>query len=478
MSLADIEPSTGSGATFQRIDPMTGGVASTAPAMTVAQATAAVDRAAAAFPAWSQTPPIERRRLLNRAADLLEQRAPDFAKVITAETGSTKPPIMHNMLLGVTNLREAAAITTQIGGEVIPSNRPGVHAMAIRRPVGVVLGITPWNGTMSLSTRSIAVPLACGNTAVMRGSELSPATHVMFGEVLAEAGFPDGVVSVVVNAPADGPEIVRTLVAHPAVRRVNFTGSTKVGRIVAEIAAQHLKPVLLELGGKNSFIVLEDANLKDAVDAAVFGTFMYQGQVCMATGRIVVIDSVADAFAARMAERTAALKVGDPRTDADVALASMIGEVPAAATKALIDDAVAKGATLLTGGELTGNFMRPAVLDHVTPNMRIYYEEAFGPVACIVRCKDPEQALAIANDSEYGLSGSIFTGDVTRALDMAARWQTGAVHINGATLAVEAHTPFGGVKNSGYGRFGGAWAIPEFTEVQTVTINRDQRYPF
>jgi acyl-CoA reductase-like NAD-dependent aldehyde dehydrogenase len=205
---------------------------------------------------------------------------------------------------------------------------------------------------------------------------------------------------------------------------------------------------------------------------------MYQGQVCMATGRIVVAEAVADAFASRMAERTAALRVGDPRKDSEVVLASMIGEAQAMATKALVDDAVAQGATLLTGGELTGTFMRPAVLDHVTQSMRIYYEEAFGPVACIVRARDAEHALEIANDSEYGLSGSIFTGDVTRALDMAARWNTGAVHINGATLAVEAHTPFGGVNQSGYGRFGGAWAIPEFTDLQTVTINRDQRYPF
>lgn len=459
--------------TFERTEPLTGTVASTAPAMTVDEASAAVDRAAAAFPAWSTTTPDERRRLLNRAADILERRIPDLQRLMTAEVGATRAWVHHNTVMGVNNLREAASMTTLVGGDVIPSNKPGVLNLAMRRPLGVTLGIAPWNGTMSLATRSVAVPLACGNTAVMRGSELSPGSHLLLGEVFAEAGFPDDVVSVITNDPADGADIVTALVEHPAVRHVNFTGSTKVGRIVAELAAKHLKPVLLELGGKNSLIVLEDADLDAAVDAAVFGSFMYQGQVCMTTGRIVAHEAVADEIAQRVAERAAALRVGDPREDDDVQLACLIGEPQAAAVSQLVEDAVARGARVLAGDERDGVYVRPTVLDGVTPDMRIYYEEAFGPVASIVRARDAEHALEIANDSE-----SIFTHDVTRALDLASRFETGNVHINGPTLAVESQTPYGGVKDSGYGRFGGTDSIREFTTVQLVSINQDQHYPF
>ena len=240
--------------TFERLNPMTGEVASTARAMTVAEAAAVAERADAAFPAWSATGPSARRALLTKAADALQAKAPAFVAAMMAETGSTQGWAMFNVSLAADVIREAAALTTQIGGEVIPSDRPGCLAMALREPVGVMLGIAPWNGPVVLGVRALAVPLACGNTVILKASETCPRTHQLIVEAFEEAGFPDGVVNIVTNAPADAEEVVGALIDHPAVRRINFTGSTAVGRVVAQRAAAHLKPVLLELGGKAPFV--------------------------------------------------------------------------------------------------------------------------------------------------------------------------------------------------------------------------------
>ncbi len=275
------------------------------------------------FPPGRKTGPTERRALLLKAADILEARTPDFISRATRETGATAGWIGFNVHLAAGMLREAAAMTTQIAGEVIPSDVPGSFAMAVRQPVGVVLAIAPWNAPVILGVRSIAMPLACGNTVVFKASELCPATHHLIGEVLKDAGFPAGVVNVITNAPDDAPEIVEVLIAHPAVRRVNFTGSTRVGRIVAMTAAPYLKPVLLELGGKAPMVVLDDADLEAAVEAAAFGAFMNQGQICMSTERLVVDDRIADAFVATFAAKAASLLAGDP-AKAEVVLGSVV----------------------------------------------------------------------------------------------------------------------------------------------------------
>ncbi|OVZ55838.1 salicylaldehyde dehydrogenase [Pigmentiphaga sp. NML080357] len=465
-------------ATFVRRDPVTGAESTRAVAATVADARAAADAAAAAFPAWAALAPNERRRLLNRAADLLENRTPEFIDRMIAETGATRGWAGFNAHLAAGILREAAAMTTQISGEVIPSDVPGSLAMAVRQPVGVVVGIAPWNAPIILGTRSIAMPLACGNTVVFKVSELCPATHHLIADVLREAGLPAGVVNVVSNAPDDAPAVVEALVAHPAVRRVNFTGSTRVGRIIAQTAARYLKPVLLELGGKAPLLVLDDADLDAAVDAAAFGAFMNQGQICMSTERLVVDDAVADAFAAKFAAKAAALPAGDPRRD-DVVLGAVVTAEAVQRIRRLIDDAVSKGAKLVAGGQIEGNIMAATVLDKVTPAMEIYGEESFGPVVCIVRVSGVEEAIRVANDSEYGLSSAIFSRDIARAMEVAKRIESGICHINGPTVHDEAQMPFGGVKASGYGRFGGKAGINEFTELRWITVQTTPRhYPF
>ena len=454
---------------FDRIDPVTGALASRTPAMTIAEASAAADRAAAAFPAWSAIGPSARRALLTRAADALASRADAFVAAMMGEIGATEGWARFNLMLAVGIVREAAALTTQVGGEVIPSDKPGCIAMALREPVGVILGIAPWNAPIVLGVRAIAVALACGNTVVLKASELCPRTYGLIAEAFDEAGLGDGVVNLVTNAPADAPEIVGALIDHPAVRRINFTGSTRVGRIVAVRAAQNLKPCLLELGGKAPLIVLDDADLDEAVKAAAFGAFMNQGQICMSTERIIVVDTVADAFAAKYRDKVATMAVGDPRAG-NTPLGAVVAAKTVAHVVSLVDDALAAGAEQLTGGAADGVLMPAHVIDRVTPAMRLFRDESFGPVVGIIRARDEAHAIELANDTDYGLSAAVFTRDTARGLRVARQIRSGICHINGPTVHDEAQMPFGGVGASGYGRFGGKAGIDAFTELRWITI--------
>lgn len=445
--------------TFQRLNPVTGTVASTTPAMTPAEACGIVAAAAAAFAAWSGSGPTARRLALNAAAAALESNGDALVAAMIAECGAHEGWARFNLGLAVSMLREAAALTTQIGGEVIPSDKPGCLALALREPAGVVLGIAPWNAPLILAVRAIAVPLACGNTVVLKASEICPMTHALIVAAFADAGFAPGVVGLVTNAPADAGEVVGALIDHHAVRRINFTGSTIVGRIIAMRAAANLKPCLLELGGKAPMLVLADADLDEAVKAAAFGAFMNAGQICMSTERIIVVDAVADAFIAAFAAKVAtmhAVAVVDVKTVAHV--------------KALVDAAVADGATLVAGGAADGVVMPAHVVDHVTPAMALFRDESFGPVVGISRARDEEHAIELANDNDYGLSASVFTRDVARGLKVAKAIKSGICHINGPTVHDEAQMPFGGTKASGYGRFGGKAGIDAFTELRWITI--------
>jgi vanillin dehydrogenase len=466
------------GKTFERKDPMTGAVATRAAAATAEDAVRAVDAAAAAFPAWASMTPGPRRHLLLKAADVMEQRAGEFVELMRVETGATAGWAHFNVKLASDMLREAASMTTQVTGEVIPSDRPGCIALAVRQPAGVVVGIAPWNAPVILGVRAIAWPLACGDTVILKASEMCPGTHRLIGAILRDAGLPRGVINIVTNAAADAPKVVEALIAHPAVRRINFTGSTRVGRIIAETAARHLKPVLLELGGKAPMVILDDADVDEAVNAAAFGAFMNQGQICMSTERIVVDEAIADTFVERFSAKSASLPAGDPRSG-NVVLGSIIGREAANSIDALVKDAVGKGAKITAGGKLDGTIMTATVLDRVTPGMRIYSEESFGPVVCVVRAKGVDDAVRIANDTEYGLSAAVFGQDIARALSVANRIQSGMCHINGPTVHDEAQMPFGGVRSSGYGRFRGKAGIDEFTELRWISIQTTPiHYPF
>ncbi|MBB3945299.1 acyl-CoA reductase-like NAD-dependent aldehyde dehydrogenase [Rhizobium skierniewicense] len=466
-----------SGRTYDRINPYTGDVATTAAAASLGDARRAIEAAATAFPAWSKTGPGERRKILLKAADIMESKVEEFSELVTAETGATGPWGAFNVMFAASILRESAAMTTQISGEVIPSDKPGSLSMGMRQAAGVCLGIAPWNAPVILGTRAIAMPLACGNTVILKASEQCPGTHRLIAQCLVDAGLPAGVINVITNAPEDAPGIVEHLISDERVRRVNFTGSTKVGRIIAELCGRHLKPALLELGGKAPLIVLDDADIDGAVNAAAFGAFANMGQICMSTERLIVHEAVADEFVAKLTAKARSLPAGDPR--GHVVLGSMISAQAAAKMDELTADAISKGAKLVAGGKREGSVVEATLLDGVTPDMRLYSEESFGPVKPVIRVSSEDEAIRIANDTEYGLSSAVFSRDIKRALSVAGRIESGICHINGPTVSDEAQMPFGGVKGSGYGRFGGKSGIAEFTELRWITIeDPNQHYPF
>ena len=456
-------------AQFERLDPMTGDVATRAAAATIADANAAADAAEAAFPSWSARGPNERRALLSRAAIALEARGGDFVAAMMAETGATEGWVRFNLMLAASMIREAASLTTQVAGEVIPSDKPGCIALAIREAAGVVLGIAPWNAPIILGVRAIATPLACGNAVVLKASEVCPRTHGLIIESFVDAGFTGGIVNLITNAPKDAADSVGALIDHKAVRRVNFTGSTAVGRLVAIRAARNLKPALLELGGKAPLLVLEDADLDEAVKAAAFGAFMNQGQICMSTERIIVVEGVADAFVAKFKAKVATMATGDPRSG-KAPLGAVVDLKSVRHVEELVADALEHGAEKINGGPANGVLMPATVIDKVTPTMRLFREESFGPVVAIIRATDEAHAVELANDTEYGLSAAVFTRDTARGLRVARQIKSGMCHINGSTVHDEAQMPFGGVKASGYGRFGGKAGIEAFTELRWITV--------
>lgn len=446
-----------------------------ATACTLEDARDAADAAAAAFPAWSGAEAGVRAGLLTRAAHLLAARVEQFVQVACKEVGATPEWIRFNTDIACDTLRHAATLAPAAGTAPYEAGNPAVGYLQVRRPAGVVLGIAPWNAPVTLAVRAIAAPLALGNTVILKGSELCPRTHEMVAQAFLDAGAAEGVVNFVTHAPEEAHAVVAALIGHPVVRRVNFTGSTRVGREVALMAAQHLKPCLLELSGKAAMIVLADADIDAAAEAAIHGAFFNQGQICMSTDRVVVEEAVADRFVAALKTRAEALRVADPAAGPGP-LGALIAADAALRVRGLVDDALRKGARLVCGGEIYNRLMQPTVLDHVSFGMRIYSEETFGPALSVIRVGDADEAVSVANDTDFGLAAAIFSADEARAARLAARVEVGVVHINGSTVYDDPYLPFGGVKASGYGRFGGQSGIAEFTDLQFIT-RRPARAP-
>jgi aldehyde dehydrogenase (NAD+) len=348
--------------------------------------------------------------------------------------------------------------------------------MAVRRPLGVVTVISPWNFPVLLTGRGIAFALAAGNTVVLKPSEETPyCGGLLFGEIFEEAGVPGGVLNVVTCSRDNVGAVGDELIEHPHVKGISFTGSTPVGRQIAARAGAHLKKCCVELGGKDALIVCDDADLERATAAANFGSFMHQGQICMSVEKVLVHEAIFEPFLARFVERAGKLKVGDPGRDKSHVIGPLINDKQAAKVKEQIDDAVAKGARVALGGRVTGRFVEPTILLGVTPDMKVYQEETFGPVVPVIPFASDDEAIAIANDTVYGLSSGVITRDEQRGLAIAQRLETGMCHINCSSVNDEPHVPFGGAKASGMGRHGGRWSTESFTETRWITLERGGR---
>ena len=464
-----------SGATHDVINSFTGEAVTTQAAAGVSDAYAAVDAAHAAFPEWAATDPAQRKAILMKAGELLSERAPDIAKIVSEETAGTFDVGMFNCALAAGMFAAAAQEAEAQMTEAVESAVPGLDSRLVHAPIGVCVGIAPWNAPVILGSRAVIWPLAFGNTVVLKASEQSPRVHAAIVHCLVDAGIPDGVVNLITNDPKDAGAVVGALIENPHTMHINFTGSSKVGAIIATKAAPLLKRTLLELGGKAPLIVLDDADLDAAAAAASFGAFMHAGQICMSTERIVVDKAVQDDLVAKLAARADALTAGSP-FDEGTMVGPVVTEASSKHVTALIEDARAKGAGIAAGGTSEGVVHRPTVVTGVTPEMRIYGEESFGPVVTVVTADGLDDAVRIANDTEYGLSAAVFGQDTDRALGVASRIESGICHVNGSTVHDEPSAPFGGIKHSGWGRFGTGQVRHEFTTPRWVTVSHEERH--
>ncbi|KAI0161263.1 Aldehyde/histidinol dehydrogenase [Xylariaceae sp. FL1272] len=473
------------GATFSVNNPMTGKHIYDCSAATQSDYARAIDSASEAFKTWSTTSPTTRRQVFLKAADILEGYIKgDAPSILSSEISATNSWVKVNIFATVGVFRESAGLVTHIKGEIVPADRPGTTLLVQREAIGVIFAISPWNAPVNLTARAIATPLICGNTIVLKPSEFSPKSQHLVVRALQAAGLPKGCLNFLPTAPANSPAVTEFTVKHPVVRRINFTGSDRVGRIIAGWAASQLKPCVFELGGKAPVIIFDDANIDDAVDAVVFGALAYSGQICMSTERVIVQKSIAETFRTALIEKVKTLKVGNHEQDPEVSISGLFTQASATRVLGLVKGAVSAGAKLLYGDmQVSGpnkTIIMPHILEGLTKEMDISCQEIFGPLICLSEFETEEEGIAIANDSEYSLCASVFSKDIIRALRVTKLVRAGACHINGPSVYIEAPLPNGGTGgSSGYGRFGGIAGVEEFTERKIVTLaSPDLRHVF
>lgn len=462
---------------FDDINPSDGSLYARIPDGGRAETRAAIAAAQAAFPAWSNLMFQERAHFMLKIADVWERRAPDFVAAAQAEGGGWFGKGMFEAGYVAEVFRAAAGVLYGSIGEVLPSEH-GKFSTAVRYPMGVISVISPWNMPGILTARGFAFPMAAGNTIVLKPSEDTPyAGGLFFAEVLEEAGIPKGVFNVITCSRERVQEMGDEMIENPLVKGISFTGSTPVGRQIAAKAGAHLKKCCVELGGKDSLIVLEDADMERATSAASFGSFMHQGQICMSVEKVLVQESIYADFLRQFVARASRLKTGDTKDKANV-IGPLINERQVVRVKHQIEDALAKGAKAVLGGRVWDRYVEPTILTNVTPDMAVWRDETFGPVAVVVPFKTDAEAIALNNDTEYGLSAGIITRNEERALRMARQLETGMCHVNCSSINDEPHVPFGGSKASGLGRHGGKWSLETFTETRWITLDRGHRpYP-
>ena len=468
---------TGSGR-IRDEDPYKGDTLLELPAAGADDLDAAYRAAAHAQSDWADALPSTRAAVMRQAAQIMQSRKAEIMAWLVRETGGTRMKAALEFDLVYAVLLAASAMPYQVEGRILPGDVPGKECRVYRRPVGVIGVISPWNFPMQLTARSLAPALAVGNAVVVKPASDTPVTGgLLLARILEEAGLPRGVLSVVVG---HGSEIGDAFVKHPVPRVISFTGSTPVGRHIAKLAigSPVLKKVDLELGGNGPLVVLADADLDRAVDAAVFGKFMHQGQICMITNRLIVEDRVHDEFLQRFTDKVRRLKAGDPN-DEDTVIGPIINRKQLDGLQRRIEQARNAGLRQVLGGEPDGQVLPPHIFAGVPNDAALAQNEIFGPVAPVIRARDEQDALRIADGTEYGLSGAVFTRDLERGTRFARRLQIGMVHVNDQPVNDLPNNPFGGEKNSGIGRFNGPWVVSAFTTDQWVTVQHQPRpYPF